>query len=317
MRGRIRTIKPESLTDEGLWDLETETGLPVFRAYVGMWMYADREGRFEWRPRPLKAAILPYWEGDFSRVLDALATRGFVVKYACGGREYGVIPSFKRHQVINNREQQSEIPAPPDTPAIPNTPTREPRVTHAGNAPPVHAQAEGKGREGKGTDDRRVTRAPADAERTDFQWVEQGFSEWRRKRGQGGWRAGRRFYADTEAAAETLREAADARASPMAAIVSESLRAFERDERAKSAGYPVEWWLKDPGKYLGARTADGPSERDKEIQGLVDERMQADRDGDDARVKALDKRLERLMGPDKARGHGGPALVPRDFGSVA
>jgi hypothetical protein len=160
VRGRIRTIKPESLLDEELWDLEVETGLPVFRAFVGLWTQADREGRFEWRPRPLKAAILPYWEGDFSRVLDALTTRGFLVKYASGGREYGAVRTFKRHQVINNREQASELPAPEDSGAVSAPSTRPPRVDDACPTPLVHAHGEGKGREGK-EESTREAREPA------------------------------------------------------------------------------------------------------------------------------------------------------------
>jgi hypothetical protein len=113
MKPRIRSIKPEAHTDEDLWDLEHETGLPLFRAFTGLWCHADRAGRFEWRPRPLKAGILPYWDGDFSRVLDALVSRGFVVRYTVGAREYGLIPNFPKHQFINNKEPPSELPEPP------------------------------------------------------------------------------------------------------------------------------------------------------------------------------------------------------------
>lgn len=127
MKPRIRTIKPEAHIDEHLWDAEQETGLPLFRAFTGLWCHADREGRFEWRPRPLKAGILPYWEGDFSRVLDALATRGFVVKYVSGGREYGYIRTFKDHQFINNREPASSLPDPEEAESF----EEDPRVTDA------------------------------------------------------------------------------------------------------------------------------------------------------------------------------------------
>lgn len=112
MRPRIRTIKPEAFTDEKLWDLEQECGLPVFRAFTGLWCFADREGRFEWRTRPLKAGILPYWDGDFSRVLDALATRGLIRKYVSDGREYGYIPGFAKHQFVNGKEPKSDLPEP-------------------------------------------------------------------------------------------------------------------------------------------------------------------------------------------------------------
>lgn len=143
---RIRTIKPEFFTHERLFDLERETGLPVRLAYIGLWCAADREGRFKWEPRRLGVSIMPYDEVDFSRVLDALATRGFIVHYACDSREFGCIPSFSKHQVINNRERLSELPELSQSVEIEHidaSGTREPRDEHAG-------KAEGKGREGKG-----------------------------------------------------------------------------------------------------------------------------------------------------------------------
>lgn len=165
MRGRIRTIKPEVGKNEELWDLGIETGLPVYQAFTLLWCYADREGRFEWRPRTLKTDILPYWDGDFSRVLDALATRGFIRRYTVDGRDYGVIPTFTRHQVINNRETPSELPDPFDADTAPlmnpDTSTRERRVIDACHTPLSPAQAEGKGTEGngKGTEGSDASRA--------------------------------------------------------------------------------------------------------------------------------------------------------------
>ena len=113
MKARIRTVKPEAAFDEELWDLAQETGLPIFQAFVILWCHADRDGRFEWRPRSLGALCLPYWEGDFSRVLDALESRGFVVRYAVRERVYGHISTFKAHQFINGKEPESTLPKPP------------------------------------------------------------------------------------------------------------------------------------------------------------------------------------------------------------
>lgn len=138
---RIRTIKPEFFKHEDLYDAELETGLPLRLAFAGLWCAADREGRFKWQPRALKSDILPFDDLDFSRVLDALSTRGFVVKYASESREYGWIPGFTRHQVINNRERESELPEPTDA-AIEAALTRAPRVGDACPTRLVHAQAE-------------------------------------------------------------------------------------------------------------------------------------------------------------------------------
>lgn len=140
---RIRTVKPEFFKHEELFEAELETGLPLRLAFAGLWTQCDREGRFVWRPRQLKTDILPYDDLDFSRVLDAFASRGFVVKYTSGNRDFGHIPSWHRHQVINNRETASVIPDPIETVEnIDASKTREARVDHAG-------KAEGKGKEGK------------------------------------------------------------------------------------------------------------------------------------------------------------------------
>lgn len=151
--GRIRTVKPELFSHEQLFDAETETGLPLRLAFIGLFTCCDREGRFKWRPRTLKTDVMPHDNVDFARVLDALLTRGFVSKYACNDNLYGFIPSWHKHQVINNRESQSEIPAPTETSLISITSTRAPRVADACPTPLVHAQGEGKGKEGKGKEE--------------------------------------------------------------------------------------------------------------------------------------------------------------------
>lgn len=155
---RIRTVKPELFRHEALFELEQETGLPVRLAFIGLFTCCDREGRFKWRPRALQLDVMPYDNHDFSRVLDALTTRGFLMKYACGTDVYGCIPSFPTHQVINNREKGSDLPGPYDEGAqvLDSTgdndasTTRAPRVEHASPTPLSSAQGEGKGREGKG-----------------------------------------------------------------------------------------------------------------------------------------------------------------------
>lgn len=108
---RIRTVKPELFKHEALFDAEIESGLPLRLAFIGLFTACDREGRFRWAPRALKSDVLPFDEVDFSRILNELLTRGFLVRYACGTREYGCIPSWRKHQVVNNRERDSEIPA--------------------------------------------------------------------------------------------------------------------------------------------------------------------------------------------------------------
>lgn len=145
---RIRTIKPDFFNHEELYDLEQETKLPIRIAFAGLWCAADRAGRFDWRPRKLKSQILPYDELDFSRVLDALTTRGFIQKYVCQSVPYGHIPSFLDHQVINNREKESTRPNPNEINTSDACGTREARVGHAACA--CTSGREGKGMEGNG-----------------------------------------------------------------------------------------------------------------------------------------------------------------------
>lgn len=110
---RIRTVKPEFFLHVGLFELESEVKLPVRVAFIGLWCAADREGRFHWQPRKLKAQIMPYDDAlDFAAVLDALKSRGYLIQYGDGGI-YGWIPSFLKHQCINVREAQSQIPECP------------------------------------------------------------------------------------------------------------------------------------------------------------------------------------------------------------
>jgi hypothetical protein len=154
---RIRTVKPELFRHEGLYELEIETGLPIRISFAGLFTACDREGRFKWKPRQLKLDVLPFDSIDFSRVLDALVTRGFVVKYENSGELFGCIPTFKKHQVINNRESDSELPSYQDEKSLVldliDDLTRQSRVSHASVTPLVQDQGERKGKEGKGREE--------------------------------------------------------------------------------------------------------------------------------------------------------------------
>jgi len=142
---RIRTVKPEFFVHEALFDAEIECGLPLRLAFAGLWTQADREGRFRWRPRALKTGILPYDEVDFAGVLEALENYGFVRSYQADGKRYGHIPSWRRHQHINQREADSVIPAPE-------------QCAHV----PAHGEKEGslEGKEGAGAAKTPVTLGP-------------------------------------------------------------------------------------------------------------------------------------------------------------
>lgn len=129
---RIRTIKPEFFTSEDIVSLT-----PLARLfYVSLWCEADREGRLAWKPKTLKMRYLPGDDCSIDGLSRELIDSGLIVIYAIDGKDYAEIPGFTKHQVINNRESESTIPA---------------RVDHASGTHPSRVKAEGKeGRERKG-----------------------------------------------------------------------------------------------------------------------------------------------------------------------
>lgn len=165
MASRIRTVKPELFRHEGLFEAEQESGLPLRLAFIGLFTVCDRDGIFRWQPRQIKLDVMPYDSHDFSRVLDALVTRGFVCRYACGSDEYGLIPTFPRHQVINNREKASSFPRVEQAEKVYGNennelPTQEARVNDASTTRHGNVQGEGKGREGEQEGEGEGTRRP-------------------------------------------------------------------------------------------------------------------------------------------------------------
>lgn len=106
---RMRTIKPGFFTNEDLADLSPLTRI----LFAGLWCYADREGRFEWRPRRIKVEILPYDKCNVRALLDELTAHGFIQRYTDGTEEYGLVISFQQHQRPHVNEQPSILPCPP------------------------------------------------------------------------------------------------------------------------------------------------------------------------------------------------------------
>ena len=116
---RIRTIKPEFFTSEDIVALS-----PLARLlYIACWCEADRDGRMEWRPGTMKLRYFPGDNCDIEALTTELVDRGLVLPYEVESRKYAEIPSFAKHQIINNRESASRLPA--------RVTTRQPRVKHA------------------------------------------------------------------------------------------------------------------------------------------------------------------------------------------
>jgi hypothetical protein len=105
---RLRTLKPGFFTNDELAEIP-----PLGRLlFAGLWCMADRAGRLEDRPKKIKAQILPYDDCKIEALLDALAKRGFIVRYAHEGAPYLQITNFLKHQNPHVKEAESTIPAP-------------------------------------------------------------------------------------------------------------------------------------------------------------------------------------------------------------
>lgn len=127
---RIRTIKPDFFTSGDIVSLS-----PLARLfYVALWCESDRAGRFEWKLSTFKLRYLPGDNCDVQALADEIVGAGLVVLYEADGRQYAEIPTFAKHQVINNREAESTIPA---------------RVRHASSTRESGGLQERKGKERK------------------------------------------------------------------------------------------------------------------------------------------------------------------------
>lgn len=109
MAGRIRTIKPELLEDEKASALSDA----AWRLFVSSWLLADDHGRFRAGAKYLAAQV---WQDTgetekASRALAELARVGRVRVYRVEGQAYAEIPTWARHQRIDNAGKP-RIPAP-------------------------------------------------------------------------------------------------------------------------------------------------------------------------------------------------------------
>ncbi len=109
---RMRAIKPGFFTNDALAEIE-----PLGRLlFAGLWTIADRSGRLEDRPRKIKAELLPYDACNAETLLDDLAARGFIYRYAVNGTRLIQVINWERHQQPHVNERESDYPAPVQAP---------------------------------------------------------------------------------------------------------------------------------------------------------------------------------------------------------
>ena len=107
---RIRTFKPEFFTDRVMRSLPRDVRL----LYLGLWSFADDQGRMEYDPELIKAQLFPSDDDlDVEEGLEALVRAGRLAQYEAGGRKYLFVKNFLKHQAIN-KPRKSELPPPPE-----------------------------------------------------------------------------------------------------------------------------------------------------------------------------------------------------------
>lgn len=144
---RIRSLKPEFFMSDS-------TGAVSFGArllFAGLWTLVDREGRWIWRPKMVKAQIFPH-DRDEVIALEEWATelvRADMVRfYQDDEAVYVWLPGFLKHQRPHPKEPASVLPA--WSAAHPKG--WLPWKNTAGRELPGTIPSSPGGREGKGTD---------------------------------------------------------------------------------------------------------------------------------------------------------------------
>lgn len=103
---RARNLKSEFFRDEKV--IEVSFGARLL--FMGLWCFADREGRFLWKERQMKIDIFPDQDVDIPAMLAELLAGKLILKYGVDGIPYGYIPHFLDHQKPHPHEAKSSIP---------------------------------------------------------------------------------------------------------------------------------------------------------------------------------------------------------------
>jgi hypothetical protein len=105
---RSRNIKPGFYKNDLLAECD-----PLARIlFTGLWCMADREGRLEYRPKKIKAELLPYDSCNIDKLVKQLSDKNFIIIYSVNDEYYIEINNFLKHQTPHIKEQASTIPAP-------------------------------------------------------------------------------------------------------------------------------------------------------------------------------------------------------------
>jgi len=91
---RSRNIKPGFYKNDLLAECD-----PLARIlFTGLWCMADRSGRLEYRPKKIKAELLPYDSCNVEKLVKQLSDKNFITVYCVSNENYIEINNFTKHQ---------------------------------------------------------------------------------------------------------------------------------------------------------------------------------------------------------------------------
>jgi hypothetical protein len=131
---RIRTIKPDFWTDEKVVELSAFARL----LFIGIWNFADDEGRIRLSEKKLRMQIFPADTVNISELLGEIRRESLITIYDIEGVSYLQVNGFSKHQKIDKRTPSKFPPSPRLTPESPRIPTTE--------GSRVEKEEEGKGK---------------------------------------------------------------------------------------------------------------------------------------------------------------------------
>jgi hypothetical protein len=103
---RIRSVHPGLFTDEAFVSLSSSARLLL----IGVWVEADDNGIFEWKPITLKMRLFPVDNVDLSALLGELESVDCVKKFEYEGRQFGAVRNFGKYQSPKHPSYRHFIP---------------------------------------------------------------------------------------------------------------------------------------------------------------------------------------------------------------
>jgi hypothetical protein len=103
---RIRSVHPSLFTDDNFMELSSDAKLML----IGVWTEAFDDGVFAWKPKGIKARILPAENCDAEALLVELVDNGFIQRFEHDGKRFAVIRNFRKFQRPKSPNSSGVLP---------------------------------------------------------------------------------------------------------------------------------------------------------------------------------------------------------------